>query len=70
MFLETHSLGIPTEESVAMLNMWRCRYQGLKIVAGYEKSQFFGPTVSALDGSWSEDEKERVKLEKLISLLK
>jgi len=40
------------------------------IIESYDSDQFFGPVVKALKGEWPNNEKERIKLEKLVPMFK
>ena len=40
------------------------------VISGYEDDQFFGPIVKALKDKWPKEQKQRLKIEKLIPLFK
>jgi len=40
------------------------------VISGYEEDQFFGPIMKALDNEWPKDQKQKLKIEKLLPLFK
>lgn len=40
------------------------------VISGYEDDQFFGPIVKALNDKWPDDEKQKLKIEKLLPSFK